>query len=296
VFEMASTGLVAVANPSAAFLAERPLGVPGSVVAAVLEGQRALLVEVQALASKSPYASPRRVVQGSTRAASTSCWPSWSGASACRSRASTCSSTSPAACASPIPAPTWRSPSRSSRRSPTARSPTATRSWARSAWRASCGRWRSSIGARARRNAPSTRTSSRRRARARSGAGPHRRHHGARGARRPVGHGMSGRPSAARPATPAPGGRRSQRHHPRPAGGGGRRARPRLGQLVARPRLADRAEHAALHERVGLLIGYLVSGRLAERWGRGSTAGCSASATCRPTSCWRAAPARRWRC
>ena len=64
VFEMAATGLVAVANPSAAFLAERPVGVPGSVVAAVLEGQRALLVEVQALASKSPYASPRRVVQG----------------------------------------------------------------------------------------------------------------------------------------------------------------------------------------------------------------------------------------
>ncbi len=64
VFEMAPGGLVAVANPSAAFLAERPLGVPGSVVAAVLEGQRALLVEVQALASKSPYASPRRVVQG----------------------------------------------------------------------------------------------------------------------------------------------------------------------------------------------------------------------------------------
>ena len=64
VFEMAATGLVAVANPSAAFLAERPLGVPGSVVAAVLEGQRPLLVEVQALASKSPYPSPRRVVQG----------------------------------------------------------------------------------------------------------------------------------------------------------------------------------------------------------------------------------------
>ena len=64
VFEMAAGGLVAVANPSAAFLAERPVGVPGSVVAAVLEGQRALLVEVQALASKSPYASPRRVVQG----------------------------------------------------------------------------------------------------------------------------------------------------------------------------------------------------------------------------------------
>lgn len=64
VFEMAASGLVAVDNPSAAFLAERPIGVPGSVVAAVLEGQRPLLVEVQALASKSPYAAPRRVVQG----------------------------------------------------------------------------------------------------------------------------------------------------------------------------------------------------------------------------------------
>jgi DNA repair protein RadA/Sms len=64
VFEMAAGGLTAVANPSAAFLAERLLGVPGSVVAAVLEGQRALLVEVQALASKSPYPGPRRVVQG----------------------------------------------------------------------------------------------------------------------------------------------------------------------------------------------------------------------------------------
>ncbi len=64
VFEMAAAGLVAVPNPSAAFLAERPSAVPGSVVAVVLEGQRALLVEVQALASKSPYPAPRRVVQG----------------------------------------------------------------------------------------------------------------------------------------------------------------------------------------------------------------------------------------
>lgn len=64
VFEMTEGGLRDVANPSAAFLAERPLGVPGSVVAAVMEGQRPLLLEVQALASKSPYAAPRRVVQG----------------------------------------------------------------------------------------------------------------------------------------------------------------------------------------------------------------------------------------
>jgi DNA repair protein RadA/Sms len=64
VFEMTGEGMRSVANPSQAFLSERPQGVPGSVVAAALEGQRPLLLEVQALAAKSPYASPRRVVQG----------------------------------------------------------------------------------------------------------------------------------------------------------------------------------------------------------------------------------------
>lgn len=64
VFEMTSRGMLAVPNPSDVFLAERPLGVPGSVVVAALEGQRPLLVEVQALAAASPYSSPRRVVQG----------------------------------------------------------------------------------------------------------------------------------------------------------------------------------------------------------------------------------------
>lgn len=64
VFEMTAGGMRAVANPSEAFLAERPLGAPGSVVVAALEGQRPLLLEVQALASKSPYSAPRRVVQG----------------------------------------------------------------------------------------------------------------------------------------------------------------------------------------------------------------------------------------
>jgi len=64
VFEMTDAGLRPVANPSDAFLAERPVGVPGSVVVAALEGQRPLLVEVQALASASPFATPRRVVQG----------------------------------------------------------------------------------------------------------------------------------------------------------------------------------------------------------------------------------------
>ncbi|AZI42014.1 DNA repair protein RadA [Deinococcus psychrotolerans] len=64
VFEMRGEGLIAVDNPSAAFLAERPVGVPGSVVAATLDGHRPMLLEVQALAAKTPYPNPRRVVVG----------------------------------------------------------------------------------------------------------------------------------------------------------------------------------------------------------------------------------------
>ena len=64
VFEMRGEGLIAVENPSAAFLAERPVGVPGSVVAATIDGQRPMLLEVQALASKTPYPNARRVVVG----------------------------------------------------------------------------------------------------------------------------------------------------------------------------------------------------------------------------------------
>ena len=55
---------MAVDNPSSAFLAERPVGVPGSVIAATMDGQRPLLLEVQALAAKTPYPSPKRVSVG----------------------------------------------------------------------------------------------------------------------------------------------------------------------------------------------------------------------------------------
>ena len=53
VFEMKEGGLVEVKNPSELFLAERPLGVSGSVVVAALEGSRPLLVELQALVTGS---------------------------------------------------------------------------------------------------------------------------------------------------------------------------------------------------------------------------------------------------
>jgi len=64
VFEMKDTGLSEVQNPSELFLAERPLGVSGSVVVAALEGSRPLLVELQALVTSSSYGTPRRTTIG----------------------------------------------------------------------------------------------------------------------------------------------------------------------------------------------------------------------------------------
>jgi DNA repair protein RadA/Sms len=64
VFEMTGAGLAGVPDPSALFLADRRPGVPGSVVAPVLDGHRPLLVEVQALVARSALPTPRRSAQG----------------------------------------------------------------------------------------------------------------------------------------------------------------------------------------------------------------------------------------
>ncbi len=64
VFEMTDVGLTEVANPSELFLAERSGDVEGAAVFAGLEGTRPLLVEIQALVSPSPLATPRRAVVG----------------------------------------------------------------------------------------------------------------------------------------------------------------------------------------------------------------------------------------
>ena len=64
VFSMTESGLVAVPNPSAVFLAARAKGISGSAVTALMEGTRPVLVEVQALASKSGYGTPQRVATG----------------------------------------------------------------------------------------------------------------------------------------------------------------------------------------------------------------------------------------
>ncbi|RME86425.1 MAG: DNA repair protein RadA [Caldilineae bacterium] len=64
VFEMAAQGLVEVRNPSEVFLAERLPNASGSAIAVPMEGTRPLLVEVQALASTTPFPQPRRTANG----------------------------------------------------------------------------------------------------------------------------------------------------------------------------------------------------------------------------------------
>src|SRR5438132_2588947 len=64
VFEMTSTGLRAVPNPSKLFLAERASNAPGSAVLCSVEGSRPILVEVQALVSSSSYGNARRMASG----------------------------------------------------------------------------------------------------------------------------------------------------------------------------------------------------------------------------------------
>lgn len=63
VFDMRDTGLVEVKNPSAVFLSERQGGA-GSCVAAVMEGSRPFLVEVQALVNPTVFGMPRRTGAG----------------------------------------------------------------------------------------------------------------------------------------------------------------------------------------------------------------------------------------
>jgi DNA repair protein RadA/Sms len=64
VFEMGSTGLKEVTNPSELFLGDRDDTSPGTAVFAGVEGTRPILVEIQALIAPSPFAAPRRAVVG----------------------------------------------------------------------------------------------------------------------------------------------------------------------------------------------------------------------------------------
>jgi DNA repair protein RadA/Sms len=67
VFHMTGAGLVPAADASAVFLAGRASDTSGTTVAPAIEGTRALLVEVQALCTRSSWGAPQRVANGFDR-------------------------------------------------------------------------------------------------------------------------------------------------------------------------------------------------------------------------------------
>jgi DNA repair protein RadA/Sms len=64
VFEMGGKGMKEVTNPSELFVSRQDPCAPGSVVVATMEGNRPLLVEIQALVVSSHLSVPRRVSSG----------------------------------------------------------------------------------------------------------------------------------------------------------------------------------------------------------------------------------------
>lgn len=64
VFEMRKEGLVEVTNPSEFMLNGKPVGASGSVVVCSVEGTRPILIEIQALVSRTNFGIPRRQTTG----------------------------------------------------------------------------------------------------------------------------------------------------------------------------------------------------------------------------------------
>lgn len=64
VFEMLDEGLREIPNPSEMLLASRPENAPGNCVTCVMEGNRPVLAEIQALVAPSSYSNPRRTSNG----------------------------------------------------------------------------------------------------------------------------------------------------------------------------------------------------------------------------------------
>lgn len=64
VFEMMQSGLEEVKNPSMMALSDRQESAPGSVVMAAIEGTRPILTEIQTLATRTGFGTPRRMFVG----------------------------------------------------------------------------------------------------------------------------------------------------------------------------------------------------------------------------------------
>ncbi|MDR3642102.1 MAG: DNA repair protein RadA [Candidatus Doudnabacteria bacterium] len=64
VFEMQGQGLAEVKNPSQLFLGEEQMQASGNIITSVMEGSRALLLEIQALTSATNFGYPKRTTAG----------------------------------------------------------------------------------------------------------------------------------------------------------------------------------------------------------------------------------------
>ncbi|HVG42496.1 MAG TPA: DNA repair protein RadA, partial [Chitinophagaceae bacterium] len=64
IYQMNDTGMAPVTNPSEILITQKEEQLSGTAIAASMEGQRPLLIEVQALATQSVYGTPQRTVSG----------------------------------------------------------------------------------------------------------------------------------------------------------------------------------------------------------------------------------------
>jgi DNA repair protein RadA/Sms len=64
IYEMVSAGMRPVSNPSEILLSQHDEPLSGVAIAAILEGARPLMIEVQALATQAVYGTPQRTVSG----------------------------------------------------------------------------------------------------------------------------------------------------------------------------------------------------------------------------------------
>jgi len=64
IYEMQTQGLREVSNPSEILISQRDIGVSGVTIGATMEGNRPLLIEIQALVSAAAYGTPQRSSTG----------------------------------------------------------------------------------------------------------------------------------------------------------------------------------------------------------------------------------------
>ncbi|MFL5807925.1 MAG: DNA repair protein RadA [Flavisolibacter sp.] len=64
IYQMSDIGMTAVLNPSEILITQKEDQLSGIAIAATMEGQRPLLIEVQALVTQSVYGTPQRTVTG----------------------------------------------------------------------------------------------------------------------------------------------------------------------------------------------------------------------------------------